>query len=64
LRHIALKRGLRYRFNTWKVFFRGREQRKEEAISNELDRKIERLNELNSIMVNHNSVRIGLISSC
>jgi hypothetical protein len=56
LKHIGRTRGLRYRFNLWRKYNRERYKRDMEDFTQELDRKIDRLNILNNLIESHNVV--------
>ncbi len=57
LKHIGKMRGLRYRFNIWRRYNRERDKREMEEYTQELDRKIDRLSVLNTLIESHNVVR-------
>jgi hypothetical protein len=60
LKKLARKKGLRYRWTRWRLFMKKREEREMEDYSNELDKKIQKLVELNNLIANQtiqNTVR-------
>lgn len=62
LRHIGLWRGIRYRWKVWRDYVKDRTHREMEEYETELDRKIERLQELNHLITEHNAVSLFFLS--
>lgn len=60
LRHIGVWRGVRYRWKVWRDYVKDRTQRQMEEYETELDRKIQRLQELNTLITEHNTVSMQL----
>jgi hypothetical protein len=59
LRKLARRKGLRYRWNAWRTFLKCRKEREMDDYSNELDKKINRLVELNNLITNHSNETQG-----
>jgi hypothetical protein len=58
LRKVARRRGLQYRWNNWRKFVKRRTERELEDYSHELDKKIQKLVELNNIIANQSSATV------